>query len=191
MFDIESLDKQYYDENIAAVTSWCCKAYQDNFYDYFKIVEDLCNRFSSNDRPITDSELEQILIDVPLELIQASEKLTTFKTALETIKLALKKKRLDMIDDLKAESETKLTDSTAKKKAEEQTIEDEVLILAYQNLISKVESKISLTKELIMGAKKVFDRRKANEETMPVKPVNDSIEDLPEYSIPGSQYIKG
>lgn len=193
MISLKSLDDEYYNESIAAVTDWCSTAYSDNFMKYFTISEDLYNRLNSEDRPITDSELEKILIDVPLDLIQASECLTTFKTALETIKLALKRKRITRAQELRNpvnKDVSPCTESAAKKKSEEETIDDEILILAYQNLISKVESKISLTKELIMGAKKIFDRRKANEEVVPVRPVDERPEALPNYSIPGNTYVR-
>lgn len=186
MIDLKSLSTQYYHEVTSSVLDWCNELYATQFEKYFEVPMDLYHRLNSDSNPITDSELESILIDVPLDLIQASEYLTTVKTSMETIKLAMKKKKADLIDSM-----TEGTASAKNAKADIDTIEDQLLLLAYQSLISRVESKISFTRELIMGAKKIFDRRKANEEVMPVKPIDERPEPeaLPNYSIPGSTYV--
>lgn len=189
--NIKELDNDYYKHDRNAVLDWCANAYRDMFSIYFDTMTDLYNRLNSTDRPITDQELETILIDIPLDLMQASEKLTMCKTSYEAIKLSLKKKRSDLTEALKYAGDPEYKTSAAIKQAvDTRTIEDELLLLAYQSLITRVEGQISFSRELIMGAKKVFDRRKANEEVMPVKPVSSSGDDLPEYSIPGN-YIKG
>ena len=54
----------------------------------------------------------------------------------------------------------------------ENTIEDELMISIYSKLIERVNSQISYSKELIMSAKKLWDRRKEAESAMPVTPVD-------------------
>lgn len=182
MIDIQSINISY-SSDTDSVFNWVNDAYESNFKDYFSIVDELSSRLACQSRPVTDNELESILIDVPLDLVQVSEKLAEFKTRLETIKLAYKKKRADLM-----ESSSLSTVSARTAYVDSSTVDDQALILAYQNVVDKVESKISLTKELIMGAKKIFDRRKSTESAMPVSPID--TQQLPEYSIPGN-YIKG
>ena len=69
--------------------------------------------------------------------------------------------------------------------------EDKILILAYDNLITRVEKEMSYSRELIMSAKKIYDARRNTEQSNPVSEVNSKQNDLPDYysSTSGKQYI--
>ena len=69
--------------------------------------------------------------------------------------------------------------------------EDKILILAYDNLITRVEKEMSYSRELIMSAKKIYDVRRNTEQSNPVSEVSSKQNDLPDYysSTSGKQYI--
>ena len=74
-------------EDIDETVKWCNDQYDKMFAVYFKEVRELHKRLQSASRPITDDELQQILVDLPMQLFSASEQLSQYKTALEVIKL--------------------------------------------------------------------------------------------------------
>lgn len=74
--------------------------------------------------------------------------------------------------------------------ADASVVEDDILLLAFSTIIQRVENEISFCRELIMGAKKVYDRRKATESASPINPPMGAgvKHDLPDY--PSQTYIK-
>lgn len=142
--------------------------YNKYFAKFFKKEQELYGRFQDTDRIITDKELEWIITALPLELMSASDALSQFKQHHEIIKLTIKQR--------KAES-----------KQEDIDEEYKLMSIVYNCVIDKVEHELSFSKELIMGAKKVWDSRKKTEQVNPINEVNS----LPDYQPIKRQPIYG
>lgn len=166
-------------EDIKAVIDYVTEIYDDKFASYFLDARVLFERLKSKTHPISDDELSQILIDLPLQLFDVSEVLNQFRLSHEVVKLKNKQKEADLI---KSSSET--TTPKRKSDVELKMIPDKLLIATFDTVITRVENEISFCKELIMSAKKLWDARRRTEHSNPVSEV-----DLPEYT--GSSYIKG
>ena len=172
-----------YSEDMISVSSWCQELYDNMFKAHFDVVDELYNRFNSESHIITDEELNSILIDLPIELFAASEGLNSLRRDLEVIKL----KNRDMKNKIKSEiaeeadkighklTQTELADILSGRMAEY-----EIPVLAFNSLITRVENQMSFSRELIMGAKKIFDSRRAGEKTMPVSEI-DQPNNIPDY----------
>ena len=177
------MDDTLYIADIKDVGDWCADTYEKAFARYFKNVKELSKRLSSTTRPITDAELNTILIDLPIALFDASESLSQVKMTLEVIKLKAKEDEYELLKKATAKTVTERKDEVAV-----QMTEAKVLMIAYEAIISRVESEISLSKELIMGAKKIWDSRRRTEESNPVSPIDSNkkqdINKLPEYKTP-------
>ena len=79
MYGVEELD------------DWCEKIYQDNFGEYFKGVKKLRSQMELAERnPISDADLEMVLIDLPLELFSALEQVHRMRTHQELMKVNAK-----------------------------------------------------------------------------------------------------
>lgn len=173
--DLKSIENNM-QPDIDAVTTWCDDIYAEWFSSYFNSSRILFDRLKSKDKPISDEELSWILIQLPLQLFSASEALSKFRISQEVIKL--KTKEIEM--------SIKGTAGTL------QTIDNKILIMAYAGIISRVESEISFSRELIMGAKKVWDSRRSTEGVHPVGEVDGNPPIiLPEYKTLPKDYIKG
>lgn len=149
---------------VAASTELFASVYEDNFSKFFCNIDELWKKVENSDKPISDTELEWILIDLPIELFNVSSKLASLTCSCEVLKLDIRKKEL--------------TASTVDQKAD--VIDDKILLTIYQAVCSRVEKQISFCKELIMGAKKIWDGRKRSENVNPISEVN-SPSDLPDY----------
>lgn len=174
-------------ETLETVNSWYQKLYRDKFQKYFENQKELYKRMQSKSRSITDTELETILIDIPLDLFSVAEMLNTLKLQTEVLKLSIKPKIKELSQNSKESTQTKRDQD-----AEMQVIGDRILIKVYESVINQVESEITFSKELIMSAKKLWDARRRTEESNPVSPVPPS-EDIPEYEIDNAKsniYIK-
>lgn len=184
MLNLQNVQDEFSDD-IEAVSDWCEEIYQNNFASHFSESRELFLRLKSKTQPITDEELSWILINLPLNLFDVSEVLNKFKVNQEVVKLRNKQKESDLV---KASIET-----TATKRQEEASIkmlENKLLVTAYSSVMSRVESEISFCRELIMGAKKIWDARRRSESANPVGLVtDDSHTDLPDYQ--QDVYIKG
>lgn len=139
--------------------------YTNYFSKYFAKEAEMYERFQDANNSITDKELEWIITSLPLELMAASDALAQFKQHNEIIKLTIKQR----------------------KNLEQEDIDNEykLMSIVYNCVINKVEGKLSFSKELIMGAKKVWDSRRKTEQP----PINEANE-LPDYPIKNT-YIKG
>lgn len=157
-------------EDFEATDNLVNEIYDKYFSSYFKKEQELYQRFQDTATPITDQELEWIITSLPLDLYSASDALAQFKAHNEIIKLTIKsrkkafKDRPDSIDD-----------------------EYQIMNVVYSAVINKIESKLTFSKELIMGAKKVWDARRRTEQ-VPIKETSEL--DLPDYPIKDT-YIKG
>ena len=179
-----------YREDSAAVEKFCNDLYNDMFANHFVEVREMYSRMQSELHPLTDTELEYILTAFPMELFAVAENLNKLRLDTEIVKLKNKKK----VEDVRkaAIAETKVLDMT---KAEKQDYimhrtseimpEYEILLAAYNSVITRVENEQSFSRELIMGAKKIWDSRRSAETVNPVEPV---VSELPEYN--RNQYVK-
>ncbi len=181
MIDINKANKSS-KEDIDAVSNWCEQVYQSNFGSHFSESCSLFERLKSKEHPITDNELSWILITLPINLFHASETLNRMKLNYEVVKLKYKQRELEIVNESSAKTMTQKRDEAAI-----QMIDDKLLMLAYESLISRVESKISLSRELIMGAKKIWDGRRKTDNVIPVGETDTS--ELPDYK--GEEYIYG
>ena len=138
--------------------------YQKYFARYFAGESELYAKFQDSEIVINDKELEWILITLPLNLKSVSSALAQFKQHNEIVKLKIKQRKSKDND-----SEPGLDE------------EYKLMSIIYAAVITRVEAEISFSKELIMGAKKVWDARRSSE----IAPVREIVPDqeLPEYRI--------
>lgn len=177
-----------YAEDMESIQTFCDELYLRNFADNFSEVRKLYARMKSKVHPITDEELEYVLTTFPLELFMAAENLNKFRLNFEVVKL----KNRETIETIR---KTALADASANGLNKSQTtdyvnhaiaenmVEYEVLSSAYSSVITRVENEQTFSKELIMGAKKIWDSRRSSETSNPVSPV--IAEELPEYTKAG------
>lgn len=163
-----------FSEDIEAITGWVQEQYDSIFAEYFKSIKHLSERMASKTVPVTDSELESILIDLPLNLFSVAEKINQMTLNYEVIKLKNKKA---LIDKVKSSKESTMT--MKKDVAESEMLEEKVMELAYSCLLDRVQKEVSYSKELIMGAKKVWDSRRNS--VNPVREVDPYKRNTPVY----------
>lgn len=144
--------------------------YKEYFSKYFDKEHELYSKFKSANDPISDSELEWIITSLPLDLFAASEALAQFRSHNEIIKLTIKTRKKSHLENSSLDNEY------------------QIMNIIYSAVISRVESQISFSKELIMGCKKVWDARRKTEQ-VPISEVNPKT-DLPDYTLRPT-YIKG
>lgn len=159
-----------YQQDIDAVMQYQNDVYDKMFSKEFSEVKNLSDMIKkSGYKSPSDEVLEIILMDVPLKLFDVAEKLNELELALQVVKLKLKQKKIDLkhgpeIEDMNSTQVSEFISVN--------TIDDELMISIYSKLIERVNSQISYSKELIMSAKKLWDRRKDAEAAMPVAPVD-------------------
>lgn len=138
--------------------------YHKYFHAYFKKEQVMYGKFRATDDPITDKELEWIITSLPLDLFSASNALAQFKQHLEIVKLKIKQRKNTDTENLDGLDE-----------------EYKLMNIIYTSVITRVELEISFSKELIMGAKKVWDARRSSE----VAPIGEVVKkvELPEYKL--------
>lgn len=155
---LEKLEEKL-SEDFNAMEQWCKETYDRDFSGYFKMQDNLYKSLSKGGPPLSDSELEAVLLEIPLQLVEVSEKLNSLRVRQSMSKMHLKKAKAE-----KSDNATEL----------------ELLVSMYDSLIDMVEKKISFSKEFIMSAKKIWDGRRRAEQSNPVAPIAD--EDLPDYN---------
>lgn len=161
-----SLWSKYLD-TVQDVSDICDKIYKNNFDQFSKTNQSLYAKLYNRTTPIATEDLEHIIIDLPLCLIDVSEQVSKLQVSLDSIKLRLKKAA-----------------PTADNGVTINTIDDEVeyklLSAVLSSVIERVSREISFSRELIMGAKKLWDSRKASESASPIGPVSQPVK-LPDY----------
>lgn len=143
--------------------------YNRYFSLYFREMNDNFLRFRDADTPITDKELEWIITSLPLKLFSVSNALAQFKQHNEIVKLKIKERK-----------------AAAKEASEDDGLDAEykLMTIIYASVITRVEQEISFSKELIMGAKKVWDARRSGEQS----PIGPKITPpLPDYPFVGTE----
>ena len=182
-----------YSEDSKAIHAFCEDTYAKYFEEHFKGVRELYERMKSYIHPITDDELEYILTMFPLELFTVAEHLNQIRLDREVVKLKNKEKIETLRKQLVEESSEfeMLTKSERQAWVTHQIVtsstEYEVLLAAYDTIISRVENEQSFSRELIMGAKKIWDSRRSGEHANPVNSA-DLQPEIPEYT--RQSYIK-
>lgn len=162
-------------QDIEEVTSWAEAEYNKYFAQYFKGEVDLYNKMRSSEHAISDTELEWILSDLPLELFSVTEQLSKLKTIQEVIKLNIKKQEREYV-----KLHTEGSESKRKEEAAALTADDKLLVTVYDSIADRVSRQMTFSKELIMSAKKIWDARRADGTLMPeVNTINEA--ELPEY----------
>ena len=149
-------------QNEQDVISWCDEIYTATFSEYFDTERKLYKRLKDSARPITDSELENILTTLPLQLFAASEALSQLKIRSEVVKLDIKDK---LYQQEKVSPGSTVT--ARKEDAAYSVLADQLLQVAYTNIIDRVEKEISYSREVIMAAKKIWDSRRNTEQVAP------------------------
>lgn len=193
MIDLSAIEQNMSDD-LNSVTGFVNSMYDKNFASYFADSREVFARMNSKVQPITDEELNYVLIDLPLRLIDVSEQLSSFKVRHEAMKLTVKQKENYLSSDAKDKG---MKSAEAKEYVINNSMEDRLLLSAYAAIIYRVESEITFCRELIMGAKKIWDARRKSELVNPVSEVSDSPDGLPEYSYVETEskkkktYIKG
>lgn len=184
MINLDVIESEH-QEDLQSVNDWCEKLYTQRFSSYFVGVRELYSQLQSVDHPITDESLMWILTELPIELFNVSSVLNEFITHYEVLKLKIKNKEIEV-----AGTATVLSISDRKDYVAHQVFGDKLLLSAYNSVATRVEKEISFSKELIMGAKKVWDARRSTEKSNPVSEVNPG-DDLPEYKPTANTYIHG
>lgn len=138
--------------------------YNRYFAAYFRELNESFLRFRDADTPINDKELEWIITALPLKLFSVSNSLAQFKQHNEIVKLKIKQR-------------------SKNKDADPDGLDEEykLMTIIYSSVITRVEQEISFAKELIMGAKKVWDARRSSEDS----PIGSTVTqpDLPDYKL--------
>lgn len=169
MMNFTCIESQY-QQDIDVVIQYQNEIYDNMFSKEFLEVKRLSDMIKkSGYRSPSDEVLEIILMDVPLKLFDVAEKLNQLELTLQVLKLKLKEKKIELKHD---ENVSNMNSSQISEFISVNTIEDELMISIYSKLIERVNSQISYSKELIMSAKKLWDRRKDAESAMPVAPVD-------------------
>lgn len=151
-------------EDVDSVIQWCEDVYMNTFSQYFEDVTSLFKRMQSSKHPITDEELENILTNVTLKMFAVSEALSKLKISQEVIKMKTRQKEVEFA----TKTSKATTVSMRQAEAADAVAEDKLLISAYSKIIGRVEEEITFSRELIMSAKKIWDRRRSSETANPI-----------------------
>ena len=155
---------EYLKEDFNSADALVSEIYNKYFASYFQKEVEMYERFKDAEVPINDMELSWIITTLPLELFSVSNALAQFRQHHEIVKLKVKQR------------------SKAKEASADGLDEEfKLMSIIYAAVISRVEQEISFSKELIMGAKKVWDARRASEQ-LPISPTMPKV-DLPEYKL--------
>ena len=188
MISLDEINSEF-QEDIDAVKEWSNEIYKSTFSEFFKDQRELYNKLKSKTCPITDEELELILTTIPLELFTVSEILSQFKISTEVVKIKVKQLEADIVA-----ASTQKAMTNKKEEASLKTLEHKLLATVYNAVAVRVSSEIDFSRELSMGAKKIWDARRSTDSVNPVSPVvTDDASALPEYTSnfsPNKTYVR-
>ena len=160
-----------FSDQFDGLDEWIDKTYDDNFAKYFIDQREMIDKLNHSSEPVSDDYLEKILIEIPLQLFDVSEVVNKVRLKIEAIKLGIKEKESNKLS----------------------TLEDRLLVSAYESIVSRVEREMSYSRELIMSAKKIWDSREHGKNSMPVSEIDPECRtELPDYSGPSTHksYIR-
>lgn len=182
----KEIDKRISD--IQEVQQAWYEMYRSRFSKHFKRVKELENAYMSKSNPVSDSDLEAILTELPLTLFSVSEALNQLKLEYEVMKLENRRKKVEYRENavqevLEAAELELITKAEAQQHIDNSVMRnsttDDIVVKIYETVISRVESEISSTKELIMSAKKLWDSRRTADES---NPISEVVPELPDYT---------
>jgi hypothetical protein len=180
-----------YSSDPEKIIAFIDKTYNNIFGELFSKMEEV-GRSLAEQKPISDSDLEYILVSLPLDLMQISEKLNDIRMINETLKLKhsdLKQDALNKYNDwYEGKAKHAGCSATAFVNSSSDVRNSELYQKILSNIITRVADRLSYSRELIMGAKKIWNARRATEQLMPVGELD--IDKLPEYAPPKQTYIK-
>lgn len=164
------------------------QVYIDNIHDELAQVYSLASKLNPDGTPVSDKDLEYILMDLPLKLFTVSEYLAKLSGMVEALKIENTQKEIDIRSNVAGQIACgeKYTQQDMKTLIDSALIENKATIVCLNTAIKQIEKQLTYCRELIMSAKKIWDARRRTENIMPVSESN--IEDLPE--ITRNQYIK-
>lgn len=169
--DLSSVETKLKDA-LGDVGMWSEREYQEKFSHYFKGVMDMYSSIGSDGSKLSDDQLEWVLSDVPIQMMLVSEELSKYKLNDECLKLYMKNEERDA-----AENSDAKTASARKEEAAASIIDYKILHSAYASVISRVESEITFSRELIMSCKKIWDSRRRTYEANPISTVDTELKD--------------
>lgn len=161
------------EEAITAYEAEAERIYNACFSEYFSSVHILKDRLYSEKRPITDSELEEVLTNLPLNLFLVAEKMEQLKLRVAIVNKYIKDRSYEF----------EHSPDVTKKDIPHLLSEEKFKVDMYTIIIERAQSEVSIAKELIMACKKLWDARRKIEESNPVQPPKQN-------SLPKS-YISG
>lgn len=175
-----------YSPDFSEANDLVLQIYTKNFSHFFDIVDKFYYSMQKEKNKLSDEELEEILIDLPLNLFEVSDKVTGLRIQLEVTKLKNREVRenirtaIDSSDAFSDMSKTDRKEAVARATASSM-VPYELLADVYEVLLDLISNKVSFAKELIMSAKKVWTSRRETEDSMPVAEP-DTSDDGPDLS---------
>ena len=178
--------QQEIDNQCAPAEQFCDSIYESVFAPTFAEVQKLHARMKSEQVPITDAELTYILTELPLDLFSVSESLNKLRLKLEVTKLENNKREIEQKKTFNAEllktgEKSSILSQIIKDELVQSMAEYRIMEVCYTSIITRVENQLTYSRELIMGAKKIWDSRRAAESSNPINPM--STQDLPPYQL--------
>lgn len=147
-------------QDLDAVSNYASEIYNNTFSSYLKDVKELYTKVQDAEHiALSDTDLEWILTTLPLNLFTISENLNDLRLRIEVLKLK----------------------SREKADAKESVLEYQILRAIYDAVVSRVENELSFSRELIMGAKKIWDARRRAETPVVGEVVTEESSKLPDY----------
>lgn len=162
--------------NATSSISESAKSVYDGIFREFKLQsyivnDDLCK--------ISDSEMERALTGIPESLFKIGEKISNItlerdvlKRQIKTVESSLKKFPADS-DTSNIEHDLETLYCTLK---------------THEYMISRATAEVAAAKEYLMSVKKIWDRRREVEKSVPIAEKDYT---LPDYVFKGKQYITG
>lgn len=161
------LQNNKHSKDLSSAENYMDSVYNELFSGSFSRIFEMKRIFENDGVPISDANLEVILTDVPLILFDIAEALNKLKLRYEIIRLKVKQNK-------------------NKYESKEDEFEDNLMVVIYKSLIDRVSSEISYSRELVMSAKKIWDRRRETENIHNVSPST-----LPGYKESSQSYVHG
>lgn len=147
-------------QDLEAVSNYASEIYNNTFSSYLKDVKELYTQVQDAEHvSLSDISLEWILTTLPLNLFTVSENLNDLRLRIEVLKLKAREKA----------------------EAKETVLEYQILRAIYEAVVSRVENELSFSRELIMGAKKIWDARRRAETPAVGEVVTEESTKLPDY----------
>lgn len=189
MSDIAKLFDDTYAEDIDGAIHWCYLRYMKDFSETFAHVRELYQNMEDSTK-LTDSDIEWVITQLPLELFSVSENLNNLKLGCEIIKLKNKDLKLNFTKDIFKQFEDNTGSVLSKEEVNaavaQQMIEYEIILKVHTSTVLMVENQISFCREFIRGCKKIWDGRRQTEAINPIGEVvpDDQLSmNIPEYKI--------